>query len=85
MSHRIWPNFICSLFNNLKPASEIQTGSNYHVFKEGVEPKWEDEQNAKGGKWLITLPPKARVKQLDQMWLWAVRLHRSASGVLLAS
>eukprot|EP01122_Echinamoeba_exundans_P010770 TRINITY_DN4099_c0_g1_i1.p1 TRINITY_DN4099_c0_g1~~TRINITY_DN4099_c0_g1_i1.p1 ORF type:complete len:247 (+),score=73.73 TRINITY_DN4099_c0_g1_i1:312-1052(+) len=61
-----------SLFNNLKPASEIQTGSNYHVFKEGVEPKWEDEQNAKGGKWLITLPPKARVKQLDQMWLWAL-------------
>jgi len=58
------------VFNNIKPASSLVSGSNYHLFKEGIEPKWEDAQNSKGGRWQV--PIGAKVKMMDQMWLYAV-------------
>lgn len=60
------------VFNNLKPASSLPQGSNYHIFKEHIEPKWEDTANAKGGKWTVSVPPKSRGSSLDQMWLWTI-------------
>lgn len=60
------------VFNNLKPASTLAQGSNYHIFKEHIEPKWEDAANSKGGKWTVSIPPKNRNSSLDQMWLWTV-------------
>jgi translation initiation factor 4E len=33
------------MFNNLKPASQLSIGSNYHVFRHGVIPMWEDPEN----------------------------------------
>jgi len=60
------------VFNNLKPASTLPQGSNYHIFKEHIEPKWEDSTNARGGKWTVSVPPKSRVNTLDQMWLWTI-------------
>jgi len=60
------------VFNNLKPASTLAQGSNYHIFKEQIEPKWEDSANSKGGKWTVSIPPKSRNSALDQMWLWTV-------------
>ena len=38
-----------------QPASEIEAGANYHFFKEGVKPTWEDAVNAQGGKWDLTV------------------------------
>jgi len=61
-----------SLWNNIKGAHELAAGSNYHLFKDGVEPKWEDTANVKGGKWLIQLKPGQRASSLNQLWLWAV-------------
>jgi len=60
------------VFNNLKPASALAQGSNYHIFKEHIEPKWEDPINSKGGKWTVSIPPKNRNIVLDQMWLWTI-------------
>lgn len=60
------------VFNNLKPASTLPQGSNYHIFKEHIEPKWEDPANARGGKWTVSVAPKSRGTSLDQMWLWTV-------------
>lgn len=60
------------VFNNLKPASSLAQGSNYHIFKEYIEPKWEDPSNAKGGKWTVVVPQKQRASMLDQMWLWTI-------------
>jgi len=58
------------IFNNVRPASKLSTGSNYHLFKENIEPKWEHAENSKGGKWIVTV--KGKKEQLDKMWLWAV-------------
>jgi translation initiation factor 4E len=59
------------LYNNIVPASQLEHGSNYHLFKTGIEPKWEDPANGKGGQWTITLPPKMR-KDVDQLWLFTL-------------
>lgn len=61
------------LYNNLVPASRLQIGSNYHMFKDGIQPEWEDEFNANGGRWIINFPRKGDdLKQFDDAWLWTL-------------
>jgi len=56
------------LYNNVTPPSQLPQGCSYNMFKQGIEPKWEDPSNAKGGKWTI-LTQKTK-GTLDRMWLW---------------
>ena len=61
------------VFNNVKPASQLSTNSNYHIFKDGVEPMWEDAGNVNGGKFVLTIPKKeSRGGRLDEAWLFTV-------------
>ncbi|KAJ2356416.1 eukaryotic translation initiation factor 4E [Coemansia erecta] len=39
------------VYDKVATASDLPHGSNYHLFREGIEPSWEDAANAKGGKW----------------------------------
>jgi len=64
-------DFWC-LWNNIKGANELAAGSNYHVFKDGIRPEWEDVENKLGGKWIIQLKNSQRNTQLNQFWLWVV-------------
>jgi len=64
-------DFWC-LWNNIKSASDLPAGSNYHVFKEGIEPTWEDTQNIKGGKWVVSIKNSQRDSQLNLLWMWSV-------------
>jgi len=52
-------------YNHMVKPSKIETNANYHFFKKGIKPMWEDPQNAKGGKWVVTLKDKALV---DILW-----------------
>ncbi len=36
----------CRWFNWLRPPSQLEMNSNYHLFKKGIKPMWEDEANA---------------------------------------
>lgn len=47
--------------------------ANYYLFKRGVKPAWEDEANAKGGKWSIQLPREKSRAGIDTLWLFTVR------------
>lgn len=58
----------CRYFNWLKPPSKIERNSNYHLFKSGIKPMWEDEANANGGKWVLTM--KNNPALLDRCWSW---------------
>lgn len=49
----------------------MTVGSDLHLFREGIEPKWEDAQCEAGGKWTINLP-KGSAQVLDANWLHAV-------------
>lgn len=35
-------------------------GSNYHLFRDGIKPAWEDSANANGGKWVFNIPKPKR-------------------------
>jgi translation initiation factor 4E len=39
----------------LKRPSLLPSVSDYHIFKKGIRPVWEDEANKKGGKWIVRL------------------------------
>eukprot|EP00611_Tribonema_gayanum_P030734 TRINITY_DN8623_c0_g1_i1.p2 TRINITY_DN8623_c0_g1~~TRINITY_DN8623_c0_g1_i1.p2 ORF type:complete len:218 (-),score=70.40 TRINITY_DN8623_c0_g1_i1:425-1078(-) len=67
MSFSTVEDFWC-LYGNILPASRIPSGSNYSVFKHGIKPMWEDPQNAKGGKWVLTVGRGER-KHMDDWWL----------------
>ncbi|KAG7226319.1 hypothetical protein INR49_003071 [Caranx melampygus] len=45
------------------------SGCDYSLFKDGIEPMWEDERNKRGGRWLITLTKQQRRLDLDRFWL----------------
>lgn len=56
-----------SYFNNMRKPSGLEYNSNYHIFKQGVKPMWEDPQNAKGGKWILQLKGNQKEK-LNEYW-----------------
>jgi len=60
------------LYNNILPASQLGHGSNYHLFKYGIEPMWEDPVNENGGKWVISFTSKQRKEKLDNSWLYTL-------------
>ncbi|KAI9880917.1 MAG: hypothetical protein M1830_009985 [Pleopsidium flavum] len=44
-----------TVYSHLKRPSSLPSVSDYHIFKKGVRPVWEDEENRKGGKWIVRL------------------------------
>ena len=47
--------------------------SNYHLFKEGIEPMWEDAANKEGGKFVLTIPKAdSKAGKTDEWWLFTV-------------
>ncbi|XP_030371813.1 eukaryotic translation initiation factor 4E1 isoform X2 [Scaptodrosophila lebanonensis] len=57
-----------SLYNHIKPPSDIKLGSDYSLFKKGIRPMWEDAANKQGGRWVITLNKNSK-NDLDNLWL----------------
>lgn len=58
-----------SLYNHIQTASGLNWGSDYYLFKEGIKPMWEDENNVKGGRWLVVVDKQKRAQLLDHYWL----------------
>ncbi|KAL8359923.1 hypothetical protein RB598_008324 [Gaeumannomyces tritici] len=56
------------IYNNIAPVSELALKSDYHLFKEGVRPEWEDSQNKHGGKWSYSFKDKRSIG-IDELWL----------------
>lgn len=50
-------------------ASGLAWFSDYYVFKEGIQPMWEDDANREGGRWLIQVEKQRRNEVLDSFWL----------------
>ncbi|KAK2156710.1 hypothetical protein LSH36_207g07067 [Paralvinella palmiformis] len=67
----IWMSNIINghIYNHVQPASKLSPGCDYSLFKDGIQPMWEDELNKKGGRWLINLDKRKRFQQLDTFWL----------------
>ncbi|XP_052190927.1 eukaryotic translation initiation factor isoform X2 [Diospyros lotus] len=54
------------LYDQVFKPSKFTANADFHLFKTGVEPKWEDPECANGGKWTVTSSRKAN---LENMWL----------------
>jgi len=42
-------------YNYLMRPNDLPTTTDYHFFRQGIKPTWEDASNAKGGKWILRL------------------------------
>lgn len=49
----------------------MSVNADFHLFKAGIEPKWEDPECANGGKWTVN---GNRKTNLDNMWLETVNI-----------
>ncbi|EEA26714.1 eukaryotic translation initiation factor 4E [Talaromyces marneffei ATCC 18224] len=58
------------IYNNITPTSELGLKADYHLFKKGIRPEWEDQQNKHGGKWSYSFKDK-RAVPIDELWLHA--------------
>ncbi|XP_056425864.1 eukaryotic translation initiation factor 4E type 1B [Hyla sarda] len=58
-----------ALHTHIQLASKLSSGCDYSIFKDGIEPMWEDSRNKRGGRWLITLSKQQRHSDLDSLWL----------------
>ncbi|XP_005993443.2 eukaryotic translation initiation factor 4E-1A [Latimeria chalumnae] len=58
-----------ALYNNIQIASKLMSGCDYSLFRDGIEPMWEDYRNKCGGRWLITFSKQQRHTELDRFWL----------------
>ncbi|KAF2007290.1 eukaryotic translation initiation factor 4E [Amniculicola lignicola CBS 123094] len=56
------------IYNNITATSELAQKSDYHLFKKGVRPEWEDAQNKHGGKWAFQFKDKKAIN-IDALWL----------------
>ncbi|CAA2992615.1 eukaryotic translation initiation factor [Olea europaea var. sylvestris] len=54
------------LYDQIFRPSKLPTIAEFHLFKAGMEPKWEDPECANGGKWTVT---SNRKDNLENMWL----------------
>ncbi|CBI23707.3 unnamed protein product, partial [Vitis vinifera] len=54
------------LYDQIFKPSKLPANADFHLFKAGVEPKWEDPECANGGKWTVA---SSRKGNLDTMWL----------------
>ncbi|KAK1761028.1 translation initiation factor eIF 4e-like domain-containing protein [Echria macrotheca] len=53
-----------AVYQHLKRPSSLPQVSDYHLFKKGIRPIWEDEENKNGGKWIVRL----RKGVADRYW-----------------
>ena len=60
---------VAGLQNNITPVSELALKSDYHLFKKGARPEWEDQQNKHGGKWSYSFKEKRNVP-INDLWLF---------------
>jgi len=44
-----------TVYAHLHRPSDLSGHSDFHLFKDGVKPMWEDEYNKEGGKWIVRL------------------------------
>jgi len=44
-----------SVYDFLVRPNDLPTTTDYHFFRKGVKPTWEDATNARGGKWIVRL------------------------------
>jgi len=56
------------MYNNIKTPNDMPPGTDYCVFKQGIEPKWEDSEHKVGGYFTVSLLG-VEAEVFNKMWL----------------
>lgn len=56
--------------NNIPSVDQMEPGNDYHLFKEGIQPAWEDPKNKFGGSFKI----HCDAKKAEKLWLNIVKI-----------
>ena len=81
LSDVVFLSLVCSLYNNVLQPSKLIASADFHCFKVGIEPKWEDPKCAHGGKWTAQTPRNGKAA-LDTYWLHTVWFTFPCAGLL---
>lgn len=60
------------LLGHLKRPSDLPGNSDYHLFRTGIKPMWEDGANASGGKWMVRLRKSLTARLWEHLVLAAL-------------
>jgi translation initiation factor 4E len=69
-----------SLYSSLKRPGELGNISDYHVFKEGIRPTWED--NLTGGKWIVVATDIDSLEERNRITILGGSIARYAGGTV---
>lgn len=58
-----------SYYNHMVRPNDLPNTSDYHLFKKGIKPMWEDDANRKGGKWIVRLRKGLASKYWEELVL----------------
>lgn len=56
-----------AIYKCLKPPSKVPLMTDYHLFKNGIRPIWEDKENKEGGKWVLRLKKGVADRYWDEI------------------
>jgi translation initiation factor 4E len=76
------------LYSHLKRPDQLVNVSDYHIFKEGVRPVWEDPTNEMGGKWMVRIKKGLASRYWEQLMIAIVSeqfdVGREVCGAVLS-
>eukprot|EP00092_Neocalanus_flemingeri_P083545 GFUD01104878.1.p1 GENE.GFUD01104878.1~~GFUD01104878.1.p1 ORF type:complete len:250 (-),score=78.58 GFUD01104878.1:112-861(-) len=56
-------------YTQVQPASCLNTGHTFSVFRADILPDWEDVANREGGRWILNCAKTERQEMLDTKWM----------------
>ncbi|MES1916208.1 MAG: hypothetical protein MHM6MM_008049, partial [Cercozoa sp. M6MM] len=64
-----------SLYAHVRRPAELGKRAQYHFFREGCEPRYEDEQHKHGGRWWLRVPLALADRAWEALLLCVVAGH----------
>lgn len=73
----------------MKPPSQLPLVTDYHLFKAGVRPIWEDTENKRGGKWVLRLKKGVADRYWEEVLMACIggqflEAHDVVNGVVIS-
>ncbi|KAF3935295.1 hypothetical protein ABW19_dt0205717 [Dactylella cylindrospora] len=68
------------VYSHLRKPRNLPHVSDYHLFKQGIRPVWEDKENRKGGKWIIRLKKGVSTRYWEDLVLAIIGDQFGESG-----